>query len=168
MDVILRSDDAMKTTIDSNYMQNASEWWEWLKNTSNNGSVTTAFTTYLDNTDVAYATNKKSEIARVLRGTPFNCDSPDGGVREILDGTRIKEGVKEYLQFIADIANIELFDINADFKTYKGLAKRTSLTPQQQNELITSNTINGQEIFSYAFVRTSNRENNFSYTVKNK
>ena len=168
MDLILRSDDAMKTTIDSNYMQNASEWWEWLKNISNNGSVTTSFITYLSNTDVAYATNKKSEIGRSRKGAPFNCDRPDGGVREILDGTQINEGVKEYLKFIAGIANIELFDINADFKTYKGLAKRTSLTPQQQKELITSNSINGQDIFSYAFVRTSNREKNFSYTVKNK
>ena len=149
-------------------MQNAKEWWKWLKKISNDGPITAALIAYLNNTDAAYATKKKGEISKVLENAPFNCDSPDGGVHEILDGTQIRKSTKEYFQFIADIADINLFNINSDFNTYKGLAKRTSLTPKQQDELIASNTIDSQNIFSYAFVRTSNRANNFSYTLKNK
>jgi hypothetical protein len=168
IDLILRSDDAMNTTVDSNYMKNASEWWDWLECKSNYGAITTKFKEYLANTETKYAVAKKSEIATILQSHPFNCNTPDGGVNDILDGNKLKDNVKNYFQYISNVSGIKLFDVNVNFKAYKGAAKRTSLSSRQQHELIASNTINGQEIFSYAFVRTSNRDNNFSYTVKNK
>ena len=42
------------------------------------------------------------------------------------------------------------------------------MIPLQKKELISNNSINGKKIFSYAFVRSSNRENNFSYTLINE
>jgi hypothetical protein len=168
IDLILRSDDAMNTTVNSNYMINASEWWNWLEEKSNHGSITSELKTYLSNITAQYAVLKKNEIAFILQNHPFNCNTPDGGIHNVLDESQLKQSVKNYIRFIADVAGIELFDINKNFKAYLGSAKRTSLTEKQQNELTISNTIDGQEVFSYAFVRSSNRDNNFSYTLKNK
>lgn len=169
IDLILRSDDAMNTTINSNYEANANEWWDWLEGESDGGAITIKFKTYLahlKNTNPGYAIKKKNEIARILQNTPFNCNSPDGGIRNILEEDKLKENAKKYFQFISDISGITLFDIDANFRTYSGTIGRTSLTSIQQNELISANTLCGEKIFSYAFVRTSNRGNNFSYTLK--
>ena len=168
IDLILRCDDAMKTTIASECIRNAKNWWEWLKKMSKNGPITLSFIEYLSQIDSLYVTNKRDQITRLLKGNPFYCDSSDGGINDILEGTKIKDSTKEYFQFIAEISGIDLFDINFNYKTFKGLAKRTSLSLQQKKELISNNSINGKKIFSYAFVRSSNRENNFSYTLTNK
>jgi len=168
IDLILRCDDAMKTSIASNYIKNASEWWSWLKVTSRNGVAISELIKYLSNTDKGYALRKKDQITHILQSTPFYCDSPDGGIIEILRGTKIKTNVLDYFEFVSEITGINLFRVDFDYKTFEGLAKRTSLSSHQIEKLINENTIEEQDIFSYAFVRSSSRDNSFSYTLKSK
>ncbi len=169
MDLILRADDTMKTTIDSNYMENAKEWWQWLSELSNQGQVTRQFSNYLCNLPEGYAAKKKQEIANHLTNYPFNCDTPDGGVKNITEADYLKDSVKKYFQFISDVSNIELFNLNKCFKEHLiGKTYRVTLTSKFHDDFIKNNQIKDKDIFSYAFVRTSNRDKNFSCTILNE
>lgn len=164
IDLILRADDTMNTTINSRYVENANDWWKWLQELSKQGKTILKFKNYLDKNTKGSSVNIKNSIEKILQSNPFNCDSPDGGIKEITKNNYLKENVKSYFKFIAEISNLDLFNINTSFKKYKGKTKRLSLNKEFQEELITNNTINGNKIFSYAFVRSSKRDYNFSCT----
>jgi hypothetical protein len=165
IDFILRADDTMKTTVDSKYMDNANDWWKWLKEISNNGQTTENFINYLENTTPKKGKELKRRIGDVLKKDPYYCDSSDGGIDNITneDGF-LKTSAISYFKLIAKLMNIEIFDTESSFKKFTGITKRMSLNNNQREELINSNTIDGEKLFSYAFVRTSGRVENFSCT----
>ena len=165
IDFILRADDTMKTTVDSKYMDNANDWWKWLKEISNNGQTTKNFINYLENTTPKKGKELKRRIGDVLKKDPYYCDSSDGGIDNITneDGF-LKTSAISYFKLIAKLMNIEIFDTESSFKKFTGITKRMSLNNNQREELINSNTIDGEKLFSYAFVRTIGRAENFSST----
>jgi hypothetical protein len=169
IDFILRADDAMKTTVDSKYVDNAADWWNWLKELSNDGKTTNGFIDYLGNTTPKKAKELKKRIGDILKKDPYYCDTSDGGIHEITTKENfLKTSVIAYFKIIASLMHIELFDVESPFKIYAGVSERMSLTQKQRQELIESNTIDGKKLFSYAFVRTSGRAESFSATYFQK
>ncbi len=168
IDLILRADDTMKTTIDSKYINNADEWWKWLLKFSNNGKTILKLKEYLIDTSVESSKTIKNNILNLLKNKPFFCDSSDGGIKEPMENKVLKENVKTYFKFISEIISVEIEDLNTIYKTYRGHTKRLSLTKEFRDELTEFNTINHQKIFSYAFVRSSKRDYNFSATFYQK
>ncbi len=164
-DYLLRADDAMKTTIDSNYIENAQYWWKWLYQFSNNSKIIRDLTHYLVSLNPEKVTTIKTKISKKLK-TSFDCDSSDGGINEICNSNnKIKESAKNYFKFMADSCGLSRFDFDLNLTKISGTNKRISLTEIQKLDLIEHGKINDELVFSYAFVRSSNREENFSYTV---
>lgn len=166
VDLLYRSDDALYTTVASNYRANALQWWSWLKERSNNGKLTNAMFDAIESFDRFGAIRKKEEMSKMLRMPPFSCDTSDGGYKEVLnsDGT-LRPCIPLYCKSIAASANLNCFDMDLELTPFKGQAKRSRLSEAQRRELIDSSTVNGEKVFSYAFVKTSYKEDNFSYTV---
>lgn len=168
IDFILRADDSMKTTVSSKYMNNANEWWQWLKSLSNDGKTINNLIEYLDNLSEEKVLEIKKRIGNLLQSDSYACDSSDGGILELTyENNLIKPTAIEYFQGISSLLNIELFDVKSTYKKWEGTTKRMSLTSQQEQELINKNSIDGKDVFSYAFVRMKGREDNFSVTFFN-
>jgi len=162
MDLLLRADDAMQTTVSSRYVQNAKEWWNWLKDFSNHGKTVTRMRDYLYSLTDADVAAKKNATANLLKNV-YKCESPDGGFKNICDADGfLQANVQNYIQFLSKISGLNIFDLNMKLEAKVGRAKRTRLNPQQRQAIK-----NGDhpEVFSYAFVRSEAREENFSYTV---
>lgn len=169
IDFILRADDTMKTTVDSKYQENAADWWSWLKELSDDGQTIRKFRDYLENTTPKKASELKKRIGNIVKKDPYHCDTSDGGIHEITtDDDFLKISAIAYFKIIASLMNIELFDVESPFKKYAGASVRSSLNQKQREELIDSNTIDGKKLFSYAFVRTNGRAENFSATYFQK
>ncbi|PHR73698.1 MAG: hypothetical protein COA67_02935 [Lutibacter sp.] len=165
IDFILRADDTMKTTTDSKYMDNAKDWWNWLKKLSNNGQSTQKFINYLEDTTPKKAKELKRRIGDILKKDPYYCDSSDGGIDEVTTQDNIlKTSSITYFKLVASLMQIDMFDVTNSYKKYNGIVKRLSLSKNQQEELISLNAIDGKKLFSYAFVRTASRKENFSCT----
>lgn len=166
IDLILRADDAMGTTLASYYMDNARAWWGWLKNLSNDGAVTSSFIDYLRLVPPPNSQEKRRAIADKLQGAQFCCDSPDGGYKAIEDDRGdVKDKVKLYVRYLADSSRLRCFNLDMKLTPIRGRARRGTLSPDSLKELSSSGTVNREKVFSYAFVRTSNRPDSFSYTV---
>jgi len=169
IDLLLRADDAFKTSTFSNYTKNAAEWWDWLLDYSRNGIATKSLVVYInkfrEEQSEEEMKNKKYAIAKLLQSKPFYCDSPDGGFKEgssIGDGF-LKTNVKEYFNFIADSVGLKCFNLNFSFTQLKGKAVRTKLNEKQLQQL--KDGVSEKNLFSYAFVRSSKRKDNFSFTL---
>ena len=80
-------------------------------------------------------------------------------IKKVFDHNKLKR----IILFLA--AGLTCFDLNLNLTPHIGRVNRTSLNANQINELINKNSINGDSIFSYAFVRSANRGENFSYTI---
>ena len=161
MDLLMRADDAMQTTVSSRYMENANEWWNWLKRFSDNGKITTMLCDYLYSlTDKDVAT-KKNATALLLKNI-YQCESPDGGYKNICDANGyLKENVQNYIRFLSQISGLKMFDVNMKLDAKVGRAKRMQLNEQQHRTLKNCD----KKIFSYAFVKSASKAENFSYTV---
>ncbi len=167
IDLLLRADDAMKTSVDSNYVANASSWWQWLAQNSRNADSITTMRSYL-NTLNAFRVNsiKQTTTSLLTNSMTFGCTSPDGGYKSVADiRGKLFPKVVDYFNFISNASGLECFDLNLTLTPNVGKVNRLSLTQSQIAELISQNSINGEVIFSYAFVRSSNRGENFSYTI---
>ena len=172
-DFLLRADDAMTTSLNSRYVDNARDWWRWLKDESRMSNNITALTDYLNccPTSRTAVYGKKDSIAEYFKNE-FGCDSPDGGFTNVVDGNGIvDERVAKYLRYffseLGDGACAAILDdvFSSQYETAKGKAIRIYMTPQYASELRDRGTINGQKVFSYGYVRSANRPANFSYTV---
>jgi len=164
IDFLLRADDAMNTSLNS-YKINAKEWWNWLYEFSCKSEIIKNITSYLYSITIEDAYNIKKQITNKLLNQ-FKCDRYDGGITQIINenGT-LKNNVIEYIRFISDLGNLKCFDLNFPLKEFKGTSIRTQLSESQKKELIFNNTVNGKKIFSYAFVKTVNKADYFSYTL---
>ncbi len=164
IDYLLRADDAMNTSL-FRYKINAQEWWNWLFDYSNKSEIIKALTYYLYSTDIDRANKIKTQITDRLINQ-FKCDRPDGSIIQIINEKgKLKQNALDYIQFISNLSNLKCFDLNITLKEFKGVNKRTGLSNSQQNELMLQNTINGEKVFSYAFVRTFDKTDYFSYTI---
>jgi hypothetical protein len=167
IDLILRADDAMKTTVDSNYSVNAASWWNWLTLKSLDAKSIKTMRAYLNELNANSASSIKQKTTSLLTNPDlFACSSPDGGYKSIIDsnGLLLPKVIK-YISFMAQSSGMNCFNLSLSLTPQIGRANRTSLSNNQVVELINYNTINGEDIFSYAFVRSSNRGENFSYTI---
>ncbi|HOK61287.1 MAG: hypothetical protein WBJ36_02000 [Tenuifilum sp.] len=164
IDYLLRADDAMNTSI-SRYKINAQEWWNWLLEYSNKSETIKSLTSYLYSIDIEHATKIKTKITERLINQ-FKCERPDGGFIQIMnENGRLKQNLIDYILFISDLSNLKCFDLNISFKEFRGVHIRTKLSKDQQDELMNHNSVNGEKVFSYAFVRSIDKAENFSYTV---
>jgi len=161
-DLLLRADDTMQTTVSSRYIKNAQDWWRWLKDFSNNGSTIKKLCDYLYSLTAADVTGKKNATTNLLRGT-YHCDSPDGGFKTGIcdENGFLQDKVKNYILFLARISGLNPFDLNMNLDRKAGKANRIQLDSKKQN-LVKNMT---SKIFSYAFVRSAERSENFSYTI---
>lgn len=160
IDLFLRADDAMQTT-KINYPENAAEWWKWLEKLSEETGFFYRIPNYIGKLTKSECEIKKKQIETIFKER-FNCDSPDGGMKEIAtsDGS-IKNSVKHYIQFVSEMMNLNLFDLEMKLECFIGKNKRITLSQIQRNELILYNKIDGEDCFSYAFIN----KNTISYTV---
>ena len=109
---------------------------------------------------------KQTTTSILTDPSTFGCSSPDGGYKSIVDNRgRLLAKVVNYFNFIAEASGLNCFDVNLNLTPHLGRVNRVSLTNNQIDELINQNSINGESIFSYAFVRSANRGENFSYTI---
>ena len=110
--------------------------------------------------------NKKTTTLILTDPSTFGCSSPDGGYKSIIDNRgKLLPKVGNYFKFIAQASDLNCFDINLNLTPHIGRVNRVSLTNNLIEELINQNSINGESLFSYAFVRSANRGENFSYTI---
>jgi hypothetical protein len=166
IDLLLRADDAMKTSTIS-YIQNAKSWWNWLLIKSKKSQFISEIIEYLNGLYREQSEKTRSQIAKLFMDTTtYGCTSPDGGYKSITDSKgRLQKKVENYIKFVSEFAGLNCFDTNSLFNVHEGETARTSLTSDQIKELIENDSINGKKIFSYAFVRSSNKPENFSYTI---
>lgn len=168
IDIILRADDAMFTSTFSNYTDNAQYWWEWLINYSNNGKTTRQFYEYIrwakSNLWLRQIKLQKLLLTDLLKSSPFYCSRSDGGYAGIeeMGNKKLKNYVKEYIHFMSEIVGLKCFNLEVNFSTIKGIAKRTTFSSKTQDEIL-ANTY--YFLFSYAYVRSLYRKDNFSYTL---
>ena len=169
IDLLLRADDAFQTSCYSRYTDNANDWWKWLVSFSDDGKTSVLLSDYI-NKSKQYKTESqvadiKTSISKLLKSSPYFCNSPDGGYKNesYLGTDNLKDNVKEYISFIAEKSGLECFSLDFDFRLIKGIAKRTSLTKNQLERF--KKTKLDDKILTYAFVRSSNRDDNFSYTI---
>jgi hypothetical protein len=167
IDFLLRADDAMTTTLASNYMTNASSWWQWLLRKSCGAKSIATMRAYLNTLNEREVFAKKQTTTSILTNpTTFGCTSPDGGYQSIIDiRGRLLPNVRTYFDFLAQSSGLECFNFDLNLTPFVGRVNRTSLSTIQINDLIKENSINGERIFSYAFVRSAIRDKNFSYTI---
>lgn len=169
IDLLLRADDTFFTSTFSRYVENASQWWSWLMDFSNNGKIITTLDKHIknckDNYDKTSSISLKKKIGNLLQNEPFNCDSPDGGFKgndSIGDGF-LKPNLKTYIDFLASNSGLRCFNLDFSFSLLRGKSLRTSLTKDQINKLKDGKF--HDELFSYAFVKSSRKSNSFSYTL---
>ena len=165
IDFLLRADDAMKTSVDSNYIQNASEWWQWLAADSNDNPTIIAIMEYLKTITPNKASTIKTQIADKLQ-QEFQSDTTDGGFKEVCNPEqKIKENLKTYIRFLADLGGLKYPDLDLNLTCFSGTNYRIELAAHQIDGLIKLNRIDGKTCFSYAFVKSSGKPENFSYTI---
>lgn len=168
-DFILRADDAMTTSLKSNYTANAKRWWWWLKDVSKMSNNIVSLTSYLNECVLngVDALAKKDFIGKFLVGS-FNCNSPDGGFSNVVnkDGS-LRECFTRFVKFVFSLFHdtVSCDFLNARYETSVGKTNRISMTQDAASELMHRGTINGEEVFSFGYVRSSTKPNNFSYTV---
>jgi hypothetical protein len=164
IDYLLRADDAMNTSL-SAYRINAKEWWDWLFEFSNKSEIIKVLSSYVYSLSQERANIIKKQITGILI-SQFNCDRPDGGIMQIVnENGKLKQNVIEYIKFISNLSSLKCFDLNISLKEFKGISIRTKLSESQLNELMLHNSVNGKRVFSYAFVKTINKADYFSYTL---
>lgn len=168
-DLLLRADDAMKTTLDSNYMSNAQDWWNWLLKESDNAESVKRMCDFLyketiDTKVTTIKTNTKSYL-----NAHFLSRTSDGGFNQITDNSNnLLPNIQKYINEMGKLMGMPIkYPIH--YTPHKGVYKLSYWSPQWEDEFVNGGTINGEEVFSYAFIYSpGGRYPNFSFTVNMK
>lgn len=192
-DLIQRADDAMNTTLSSQYMRNASYWWNWLLERSGNGAATTSLYNYLVTikSEVTSQINAdgcqhraneyknrlkdvvaiKKENTRRFFADNFLCRHSDGDFKEIIDSEgSILPNFLNYIQTCFKIINGEETKIPKHYIVHKGVYCRTRWLDIFEEDFLQDYTICGHKVFSYAFIYGPKNDSttNFSFTIDMK
>lgn len=175
-DFFLRADDAFKTTLASSYRANAKEWWSWLRTLSGETCNICDLHTYLSSFPARprksierLVDDKKESIKRYFK-MRFGGKADGGFSQACGDDGAVNANVAAYMtHFFASILDAKdttlLKDaLSARYRCQKGTAHRIMITAAQADELRTTGTIDGQNVFSYAYIAAW-RGPTFSYTV---
>ena len=168
-DLLLRADDAMKTTLNSNYMKNARDWWDWLIDLSNGAKSVTRMSSFLyDNTPADKVDAIKSNTKSYLN-TNFLSRTSDGGFNQVTDFEgNLLPNITKYIDEIGRIMGMPL-QYPQHYNAHKGDYNLLYWSPQWEEEFVTNGTIGGKEVFSYAFIYSpGGRFQNFSFTTNMK
>ena len=171
-DFVLRADDAAKTTLCSNYRSNALQWWQWLEHKSAVSTNIRDLVTYLQGCsrkeeDVE---SRKKDIAKFFRAR-YGCRKSDGGFKSPCDiNGFVLDATKKYMMDFWSILGANPKDLQdvltAKYECACGKAYRCWIKPDEAQELKTSCSIGGQQVFSYGYVNSPRSpRQNFSYTV---
>ena len=183
-DLILRADDAMKTTLCSKYEKNAKKWWNWLKEKEPKPSAINSMVEYLERIKKEFKDKKKlkkeierrkEETKRFFKKEFFkeekNYRSGDGGFKALVDNDgNITGNIEKYIRTIAKVMGIKNIKIPEHYMTHKGKAYRTRWLDFFKEDFLEKNTFYGHKIFSYAFIYAPGNDSNtnFSFTVDMK
>lgn len=168
-DLVLRADDAMKTTLNSNYMKNARDWWNFLLEVSNNAVSVIQMESYLYDSTPCDKVEQIKNNTKLYFNQRFDSRSSDGGFNQIIDGSgNLLYNIQNYIQEIARLMEMPIrFPIH--YTPHIGKYNLRYWSNQWEEEFIKKGTIEGEEVFSYAFIYSpSGRFPNFSYTTNMK
>ena len=191
-DLIHRVDDAMASTL-FNYEKNAKNWWEWLKEKSNNATSICNLIDYLESirkkskavidTDnnkhkaKEYKDHRKSTVTDIKAKTKsffknnFNRNSGDGGFNEIIDKYgQLLPDFSKYIKTVFELLDCEDFILLPHYIAHTGRYCRTRWLPIFAKDFIENYTICGHKVFSYAFIYgpSNDSKTNFSFTIDMK
>jgi len=165
IDLLLRADDTMNTSI-RKYVPNAKNWWRWLMTRSDNSHIIKDMALYLYRLSPSEVLQTTSKTRNLLMGEPFLCKSDDGGFKHIINNEGVLlENVKDYMIYLSELMDLNCFDLSMNLTPIYGKANRVSLNDHTREELANSNTFNGEDVFSYAFIFSSKKAQHFSYTI---
>lgn len=165
-DLLLRADDAMKTTRNSNYIVNAKQWWDKLLNFSNNADSIRTMCDFLEAIPTTSVEQIKGNTREYFK-QHFQCKTSDGGFNHILDNDNIMcQNIETYIDTIAQIMGFSL-SYPTRLVPHSGKSQQVYWNSQWENEFVNHQTINGEKVFSYSFIFSpSGRKPNFSYTTQ--
>lgn len=168
-DLLLRADDAMKTTLKSNYMKNARDWWTWLIDESNNADSIKRMEKFLYDDTLPEKVDKIKANTKSYLNSNFKSRTSDGGFNHITDeNDNLLPNIKKYIDQIGSLMNMPI-DYTTHYVPHKGEYKLSYWSPQWEKEFVENGTINGENVFSYAFIYSPDgRYRNFSYTINMK
>lgn len=165
-DLLLRADDAMKTTLNSNYMKNAKDWWEWLLKESNNSKSIQRMVDFLYKDTDANKVDIIKANTKTYLNSHFKSRTSDGGFNNITDTNNVLlPNICDYINEISYLMGMPM-DYVLQYRPHRGEYCLRYWSPQWEDEFVNKGTIDGQEVFSYAFIYSpGGRFQNFSYTV---
>lgn len=165
-DLLLRADDAMKTTLNSNYMKNAREWWTRLSDLSDNATSIERMINFLyDDTERDEVDDIKANTKRYFNNH-FDSRTSDGGFNSITDGqNNLLPNIVRYIDEVSHQMQMPI-QYPRHYTPHKGVYNLRYWSPQWEEEFVQNGTIDGKEVFSYAFIYgPGGRFQNFSYTT---
>lgn len=190
-DLILRADDAMKTSLYA-YKPNAENWWKWLLTKSGNSKVIVDLINYLYqidqqvNTEVdsdgkqhiaqEYTNRLKDRVESIKNNTKsyfsdnFSCRTSDGGYKNIIDASgNVLDYFLNYVNSIGSLMNCDM-QIPTHFIAHTGEYCRTRWIDIFEKDFLKDYTICGHKVFSYAFIYgpSNDSQTNFSFTINMK
>ena len=168
-DLLLRADDALKTTLNSNYMKNARDWWTWLYEQSDKAESVKKMIDFLyNNTDPSKADLIKANTKKYLNNN-FQSRTSDGGFNNITDGNNnLLPNIRTYIDVISSLMKMPM-SYPTHYIPHKGTYCLRYWSNQWEEEFVNKGTIDGEEVFSYAFIYSpGGRYQNFSFTTNMK
>lgn len=168
-DLLLRADDAMKTTLNSNYMKNAKDWWNWLDTESNNAKSVKRMSDFLYDYTPSDEVESIKANTKLYLNQSFNSRTSDGGFNQIVDSqNNLLPNIKRYIDEIGRLMGMPM-RYQTHYTPHKGDYRLLYWSAQWEDEFVHHGTINGETVFSYAFIYSpGGRYQNFSFTVNMK
>ena len=165
-DLLLRADDAMKTTLNSNYMKNARDWWTWLIEESNYAASVIRMEEFLYSSTPALNVDTIKANTKSYLNTNFQSRTSDGGFNLITDSqNNLLPNIQRYIDEIGHLMGMPM-DYPTHYIPHKGMYKLLFWSPRWEEEFVKQGTIDGENVFSYAFIYSpGGRFQNFSFTV---
>lgn len=164
LDILLRADDALWTSVGSNYTRNAADWWAWIiRQAVTPGPLQRLHEAILASSPRSAAQTKASLGAMFKHR--FGCDRPDGGSNRICNSSGfVTAAWRNLVSEIGIAAEIGSVGTEQQFVVLSGRTQRFSPSRHQLAELRNEGTVDDQPVFSYAFVRAPGSPDSLSLT----